>query len=176
MEAPRDANFRRGRNSLNCHLLRKEFWPVNLREQTRTNCTARESYQMFSRETLWYDWRAKIFYGRILLAALDWVRSHGIFVFSADLEMPDWLASLWEAFKVSGVAEVFKNPDGSWNWDRFGNVLKGAGGAVAVVAGGAFALYKFRAEQRKKADEKKGGATNVTHSGQGPASGWLASV
>lgn len=85
--------------------------------------------------------------------------------------MPDWLASLWEAFKASGLAEVFKNPDGSWNWERIGDVLKGAGGALGAVVAGTFAFYKFRAEQRKKADEKKGGATNVTHSGPGPASG-----
>jgi hypothetical protein len=67
------------------------------------------------------------------------------------LKMPSWLP--W-------LPDVFKDSDGHWNWPWIGAALVTAGAAIAAVARGIWAVFKFRAE-RKKANEKKGGDTSI---------------
>jgi tetratricopeptide (TPR) repeat protein len=67
--------------------------------------------------------------------------------------MPSWLLSAWD---------FLKDPDNQ-------KVIGWLCGGIAAVASAIFAVVKFRAE-RKKADEKKGGVTNVAV-GQGAGSG-----
>jgi hypothetical protein len=59
--------------------------------------------------------------------------------------------------------EVIQNPDNR-------EALSWLGGCIVVAGTGAWAVFKFFAE-RKKADEQKGGDTNVTQSGKGNVSG-----
>jgi hypothetical protein len=68
--------------------------------------------------------------------------------------MPSWFSTLWD---------FLKDPDNQ-------KVIGWLCGGIAAVAAGLWVVIKFFAEQRKKADEKKGGGTNVTV-GQGAGSG-----
>jgi tetratricopeptide (TPR) repeat protein len=77
-------------------------------------------------------------------------RSFGNFL---DLKVPSWLAAAWN---------FIKDPDNR-------TVIAWLGGGIAVVAGAIWAVIKFFAG--RKNDEDKSGGANVTHSGQGPASG-----
>ncbi|MGO9233381.1 MAG: tetratricopeptide repeat protein [Methylocella sp.] len=65
------------------------------------------------------------------------------------------------ATSISWLLEIFKDSTGHWNWPWIGAALLAAGGGIVTVIGGIWAVFKFFAE-RKKADEKKGGDTNVS--------------
>jgi tetratricopeptide (TPR) repeat protein len=54
---------------------------------------------------------------------------------------------------LMGLSEIFKDSNGHWNWPWIGIVLFAAGTAIAKLAQGICAVFKFRSE-RKKADEK----------------------
>jgi hypothetical protein len=69
--------------------------------------------------------------------------------------------------ELSSLLEIFKGSDGHWDWTRIGGLLGAAGVVIAALTKAGWEVFKFREERRKN----KSAGANVTHSGQGPASG-----
>jgi hypothetical protein len=71
---------------------------------------------------------------------------------------------------LSWLWGIFNDPGYQAALTRLGAVILAAAAGVAVVVRAIWAIVKFRAE-RNNTDEKKGGITNITNSGQGFVSG-----